>query len=114
MLLTELVRRGAVYFGPRTAVMYGNDKLTLTQVDQLSNQIANVFINALGLTVGTRVGLLLNNSVFTIPVDFGFAKARLSRVPLNARLSMTEQQQMLEGAGVDILLHEDRSRRSCA
>jgi acyl-CoA synthetase (AMP-forming)/AMP-acid ligase II len=105
MLMTELVRRGAVYFGPRTAVMYGNDKLTFTQVDRLSNQIAGVFINALGLAVGTRVGLLLNNSVFTIPVDFGFAKARLSRVPLNSRLSVAEQQQMLEGAGVGILLH---------
>jgi hypothetical protein len=43
MLMTGLVRRGAVYYGPRTAVMYGNDKLTFAQVDQLSNQIANVF-----------------------------------------------------------------------
>jgi len=105
MLMTELVRRGAVYFGPRTAVMYGNDTLTFTQVDELSNQIARVFIGPLGLPVGSRVGLLLNNSVYTIPVDFGFAKARLSRVPLNARLSAAEQKQMLEGAGVGILLH---------
>jgi len=105
MLMTELVRRGAVYFGPKTAVVYGNDRLTFTQVDQLSNQIASVFINALGLPVGTRVGLLLNNSVYTIPVDFGFAKARLSRVPLNSRLSVAEQQHMLQSASVGILLH---------
>lgn len=105
MLMTEMVRRGAVYYGPNTAIMYGDDKLTFTQVDQLSNQIANAFIAIMGLAVGRRVGLLLNNSVFTIPVDFAFAKARLSRVPLNARLSAVEQKQMLEGAGADILLH---------
>ena len=84
MLMTELVRRGAIHHGPKTAVMYGDDKLTFEQIDRLSNQIANAFISALGLPVGRRVGLLLNNSVFTIPVDFAFAKARLSRVPLNS------------------------------
>lgn len=110
MLMTELVRRGAVYYGPRTAIMYGDDKLTFEQVDRLSNQIANAFINSLGLPVGRRVGLLLNNSVFTIPVDFGFAKARLSRVPLNSRLSAAEQKQMLEGAGAEISCMEWTSR----
>jgi len=44
-----------------------------------------------GCRFGARAGLLLNNSVYTIPVDFGFVKARLSRVPLNARLSAAEQ-----------------------
>ncbi|MCB1414566.1 MAG: AMP-binding protein [Xanthobacteraceae bacterium] len=114
MLMTELVRRGALYHGPKTAVIYGDDRLTFTEVDRLSNRIAGVFIGPLGLAVGSRVGLLLNNSVYTLPVDFGFAKARLSRVPLNSRLSAAEQQQMLEGAGVTILLHgldlADRAR----
>lgn len=105
MLMTELVRRGAVYFGSKIAIMYGDDKLTFEQVDRLSNQIASAFIGPLDLPVGQRVGLLLNNSVFTIPVDFGFAKARLSRVPLNSRLSAAEQQHMLQSAGVGILLH---------
>ena len=91
--------------GTASATLLPLPSLTFTQVDQFSNQVANVFVNALGLAVGTRVGLLLNNSIFTIPVDFGFAKARLSRVPLNARLSAAEQQQMLQGAGVSILLH---------
>ncbi len=114
MLMTELIRRGAVYYARKAAVMYGDDKLTFEQVDRLSNQIASTFIGPLNLPVGQRVGLLLNNSVFTIPVDFGFAKARLSRVPLNSRLSAAEQRHMLESAGVGILLHgldlADRAR----
>ncbi|NVN86815.1 MAG: AMP-binding protein [Rhodopseudomonas sp.] len=105
MLATEMIRRGAIYHGPKTAVMFGNQKLTFTEIDLLSNRIANVFIDKLGLEVGSRVGMLLNNSIYTIPIDFGFVKSRLSRVPMNSRLSALEQQQMLEGAGVSLLIH---------
>lgn len=105
MLASEMIRRGALYHGPKTAVLFGDARMTFTEVDRLSNQIAHVFIERLGLAAGSRVGLLLNNSIYTLPVDFAFVKSRLSRVPLNARLSAAEQQQMLEGAGVSILLH---------
>jgi len=114
MLAVEMIRRGAIYHGPKTAVMFGDDKLSFTEVDLMSNRIANVFIDTLKLDVGRRVGMLLNNSIYTLPIDFGFVKSRLSRVPLNSRLSALEQQQMLEGAGVDILIHgndlADRAR----
>lgn len=105
MLASEMIRRGAVYHGPKTAVMFGDQRMTFTEVDLLSNRIANVFIDTFKLDVGSRVGMLLNNSIYTLPIDFGFVKSRLSRVPLNSRLSLVEQQQMLEGAGVDILIH---------
>lgn len=105
MLAVEMIRRGAVYHGPKTAVIFGDQTLSFTDVDLLSNRIANVFIDTLKLDVGRRVGMLLNNSVYTLPIDFGFVKSRLSRVPLNSRLSTLEQQQMLQGAGVDILIH---------
>uniref|UniRef100_E6VC15 AMP-dependent synthetase and ligase n=1 Tax=Rhodopseudomonas palustris (strain DX-1) TaxID=652103 RepID=E6VC15_RHOPX len=105
MLASEMIRRGAVYHGPKTAVMFGDQRMTFTEVDLLSNRIANVFIDTFKLDVGSRVGMLLNNSIYTLPIDFGFVKSRLSRVPLNSRLSLVEQQQMLEGAGVNILIH---------
>jgi fatty-acyl-CoA synthase len=105
MLASEMIRRGAIYHGPKTAVMFGDQKMSFTEIDLLSNRIANVFIDTFKLDVGRRVGLLLNNSIHTLPLDFGFVKSRLSRVPLNSRLSLVEQQQMLEGAGVDTLIH---------
>ncbi|WP_420135573.1 AMP-binding protein [Rhodopseudomonas sp.] len=105
MLASEMIRRGAIYHGPKTAVMFGDQRMTFTEVDLLSNRIANVLIDTLKLDVGRRVGLLLNNSIYTLPLDFGFVKSRLSRVPLNSRLSLVEQQQMLDGAGVDTLIH---------
>jgi acyl-CoA synthetase (AMP-forming)/AMP-acid ligase II len=104
MLLTELIRRGATYYGPRKAVLFGDDSLTFAEVDRISSRFAHALIGK-GLAVGARVGLLLNNSLYSIPIDFACGKARLVRVPLNARLSAAEQKQMLEGAGVTLLLH---------
>jgi fatty-acyl-CoA synthase len=103
--MTEIVRRGALYHGPRTAVLFGDESFTFDQVDRLSNQFANALIATEGLDVGDRVGLLLNNSLYSMPIDFACAKARLVRVPLNARLAANEQKQMLQGAGVLMLLH---------
>lgn len=105
MLTTEMIRRGALYHGPRPAVLFGDQQLTFTEVDTLSNQFAHALIAGDGLGVGGRIGLLLNNSLYSMAIDFACAKARLVRVPLNSRLSATEQKQMLEGAGVTVLLH---------
>lgn len=102
--MTEMVRRGALYHGPRIAVLFGDQSLTFDEVDRLSNQFANFLIAGEGLDVGGRIGLLLNNSLYSMPIDFACAKARLARVPLNSRLSANEQKQMLEGAGVTRLL----------
>lgn len=104
MLLNELIHRGAVFYGPRTAVYYGDEALTFAQVDKLSSRLANALI-VQGQDVGARIGLLLNNSLYSIPLDFACGKARLVRVPLNARLSAAEQVQMLEGVSVTTLLH---------
>ncbi|WP_315838572.1 class I adenylate-forming enzyme family protein [Bradyrhizobium prioriisuperbiae] len=103
--MTEMVRRGALYHGPRTAVLFGDQSLTFDDVDRLSNRLANALIAIEGLAIGGRVGLLLNNSLLSMPIDFACAKARIVRVPLNSRLSANEQKQMLEGAGVTLLLH---------
>lgn len=103
--MTEMIRRGALYHGPRTAVLFDDQSLTFDEVDRLSNRIANALIATEGLGVGGRIGLLLNNSLYSMPIDFACAKARLVRVPLNSRLSAGEQQQMLQGAGVTLLLH---------
>ena len=105
MLVNELIRRGGVRFGDRPAIRFGAETLSFTEVDRLSNQIAAALI-ATGLApVGAPIGLLANNNLHTIPVDFACAKARLTRVPLNARLSAREQSEMLAGADARVLIH---------
>lgn len=94
----ELIRRGARQHGPRTAIVYGDQSLSFAQVDALSSRMAHA-LHASGLGQGTRVALLLGNGLYSVPLDFACAKAGLNRVPLNARLSLSEHVAMLRETG---------------
>ncbi|MHB1784770.1 MAG: AMP-binding protein [Acidimicrobiales bacterium] len=104
MLAVDLVRRGAARYGDRTAVVLGDQTLSFHQVDQAANRMANV-LRGLAPGPGERVGLLINNCLWSIPVDFACLKAGLARVPLNARLSADEQARMLVETDVRVLVY---------
>jgi acyl-CoA synthetase (AMP-forming)/AMP-acid ligase II len=104
VLTTELVRRGARRHGDRTAVIAGDRSLTFREVDETANRMAHVLIG-LGVEPGMRVGLLVENGLWSVPIDFACLKAGAVRVPLNARLAADEQARMLEATGVAVLVH---------
>src|ERR1700722_977282 len=54
----------------------------------------------LGVARGGRVGLLIGNGIWSIPVNFGCVKAGAVRVPLNVRLAADEQARMLAATRV--------------
>ncbi|MFB9833212.1 class I adenylate-forming enzyme family protein [Actinoallomurus acaciae] len=105
MLTVDMVRAGARRHGDRVAIRYGDRSLTFRQVDEAANRMANVLLG-MGVEAGERVGLLLGNGLWTVPLDFACLKARACRVPLNARLSVEEHARMLTDAGVRTLVHE--------
>ena len=105
MLTVELVRRGAARHARRTAVVCGDKSLTFGEVDAAANKIAHV-LAGLGVARGGRVGLLIGNGIWSIPVDFGCVKAGAARVPLNVRLAADEQARMLAATGVRLLVHD--------
>lgn len=105
MLVTELIRRGARDHRDRIALRFGERALTFAEVDSLSNRIARLFGSKLGLEPLSRVAILLDNDLATIPLDFACVKARLTRVPVNGRLSLLEQSRMIAGADAKILVH---------
>lgn len=104
MLAADLVRRGAIRYAERTAVVAGDRSLTYRDVDRTANRIANVF-RGLGLTPGSKVGLLMGNGLWSVPVDFACLKANIARVPLNARLAADEHEKMLAETGVRLLVY---------
>src|ERR1700712_991724 len=104
MLTTELVRRGARRHANRTAVISGDSSLTFRGVDEPANRMASVLIG-LGVTPGSRLGLLVDNSLWSVPIDFACLKAGAVRAPLNARLAADEQARMLTATGVHLLVH---------
>ncbi|MEV0069039.1 AMP-binding protein [Amycolatopsis sp. NPDC050768] len=104
MLAVELVRRGARRFADRTAVVVGDREFSFAEVDERASRLANALLAA-GAGRGTRVGLLVDNGEWSIPLDFACLKAGVTRVPLNARLAVAEQTRMLAESGVALLVY---------
>jgi acyl-CoA synthetase (AMP-forming)/AMP-acid ligase II len=105
MLTVELIRRGVRYFPERTAVLFEDKSLTFAGVDELSNRFAHVLARN-GITRGSRLAILANNSIYSMPVDFGCIKAGAARTPLNARLSIDEHEHMLRETGAQVVIYD--------
>ena len=114
MLVTEMIARGALHHRDRIALRFGEQDMTFGEVDLLSNRLANALVSGLGLEPLERIALLLDNGMLSVPIDFACVKARLTRVPLNGRLSLAEQRRMIEDSGVRTLIygpgHGERAR----
>jgi len=110
----ELIRRGALQHGPRTAIVFGEQRLSFAEVDALSSRLAQALLAA-GVAPKTRVALLLNNGLYSVPLDFACVKAGINRVPLNARLSLDEHARMLQDTGCTTLVFgADLAERAAA
>ena len=105
MLTVELIRRGARYFAERTAVLFEDQSLTFAEVDELSNRFAHVLMSN-GIGRGSRLAILANNSIYSMPVDFGCVKGGAARTPLNARLSIEEHEHMLRDTGARVVIYD--------
>ena len=105
MLVTELIRRGALYHADRPALLFGDKVLSFRDVDRSSNRIAHCFLSELGLEKGSAIALLLDNGLHSLSCDFGAVKAGLVRTPLNGRLSVDEHVRMLESIDAEVLVY---------
>jgi acyl-CoA synthetase (AMP-forming)/AMP-acid ligase II len=105
MLVTELIRRGALHHRNRIAILFADRAMTFGEVDLLSNRIANALRDGLGLAKGGAIALLIDNGLHSVPCDFGCAKAGLVRTPLNSRLSLDEQRAMIEKIGAATMIY---------
>jgi fatty-acyl-CoA synthase len=105
VLVTDLIRRGALYHRDRVAIRFGDVSLSFCEVDLLSNRIANALTGGLGLAKGAPVALLIDNGLHSVSCDFGCAKAGLVRTPLNGRLSLDEHRQMIVAIGAGTMIY---------
>jgi acyl-CoA synthetase (AMP-forming)/AMP-acid ligase II len=105
MLVTELIRRGAAYHGDRTALLFGEERMSFRAVDRLSNRIAHALGGTLGLARGSAITLLWDNGLLSVPGDFACVKAGLVRTPLNGRLSLEEHEAMIGKIGAATMIY---------
>ncbi|MFH8618935.1 AMP-binding protein [Streptomyces sp. NPDC017979] len=104
MLAVDLVRLGAARFAGRTALTFGDRSLSYAEVDEAANRMAHV-LAGLGAGRGGRVGLLFDNGLWSVPIDFACLKAGAARVPLNTRLAAAEHARMVRETRVDVLVY---------
>jgi long-chain acyl-CoA synthetase len=107
--IPELVERSARAYGPRTAVVDGDRRLTFAEVGDRSGRLANVLA---GLTAepGARVAVLMRNRLEYVECDFAIARAGMVKVPINPRLSDDERQYLLADSGASVLITESAER----
>lgn len=99
----ELINRGGKHYPERVAVVFEQQTMTFREVANLSSQLANALHSA-GVRHRDRVALLLNNGLYSVPLDFACVKAGINRVPLNSRLSVNEHVKMLKETGATSLV----------
>lgn len=113
MLLTDIICAGAARYGSQVAVRFENRALSFAEVDTLSTDMA--LLLARRIPAHGMVGILASNGLMSLPLDFACTKARLVRVPLNARLSAAEHETMIRRAKVGLLVYSaDQSERAQA
>lgn len=90
MLIGDIVRRNAEYFGDCDAIVVpGAPTLSWTQLEERSNALAQAFL-ALGLRKGDRVATFMPNCVEFYEFFFACAKTGIVGAPTNVRLAPAE------------------------
>ncbi len=97
------LRRSAVWYAGRTAVVYKGNRFTYRELNQRVNSLANRLIS-LGVKKGDRVAYLSPNCHQLIEAAYAAYKAGMVEVPLNFRLSMGELVHMLNNSESSVLI----------
>ena len=129
MPITELLERNASLYGDEVALVEINPQelekshttwreyaliepsridsfraeITWKEFDQKANRMANLLLSR-GVTKGTKVAILLMNSLEWLPIYFGILKAGAMAVPLNFRYTPEEIRYCVDLADVEVLL----------
>ncbi|MGY1687755.1 MULTISPECIES: acyl-CoA synthetase [unclassified Geodermatophilus] len=95
--------RRAFLSGDRTALVFGERRLTYTDFDRRTDSLARA-LRDLGVRQGDRVaGLLLNSPAF-LETMFATAKLGAVFVPMNLRLAPPEVSYLLADSGADVFV----------
>ena len=85
------------------AVICDDSSITYGQLNRRVNQVAHGFLQR-GITRGSRVALLLHNSIELVTLYFALAKVGSVGIPLNFRLSGREFSAVINGSNATQLI----------
>ncbi|MCW2826221.1 MAG: long-chain-fatty-acid--CoA ligase, partial [Aeromicrobium sp.] len=87
--LAGLLEDSVDKFADRTAIVFGDTRLTYAQVDGAANQVANLLVER-GIEPGDKVALSSPNLPYFTIIYYGILKAGATVVPLNVLLKPRE------------------------
>jgi acyl-CoA synthetase (AMP-forming)/AMP-acid ligase II len=104
------VTRSARRYPERIAVFDDHRTVTYAELERRSNRVANVLLGAYGLERGARVAFYSHNRIEVAEVMSGVAKAGLTYIGLNFRLTESELSQIFANAEPALIITEGASR----
>ncbi|OBI13921.1 AMP-binding protein [Mycobacterium sp. E2327] len=107
--IDQLVRSRAAQHGPKPAVIDPTARLNYRELDSTTGDLAAVFIDA-GVGKGTRVGLIMPNSVRWVQVAIALTRLGAVLVPLSTLLRPGELVAQLRAASVQFLVSVEEFR----
>ncbi|MEU8802369.1 AMP-binding protein [Spirillospora sp. NPDC048819] len=103
MNIASGIREFAISTPGANALIDGDRRLTFAELDDRSNRVANLLVDA-GLNAGDRVAVLLGNQLEYVEVAAGAAKAGVAMVPLNPRGTAAEHGSLITRSGASGLI----------
>ena len=92
------------------AVEFEGERLTCRELNERANQVAN-YLRRLGVTAEVRVGILMERSLEMVVGLWGVLKAGGAYVPLDPTSPEARLSFMLEDAGVQVILSQEKLSR---
>jgi acyl-CoA synthetase (AMP-forming)/AMP-acid ligase II len=109
MSMGDVLRRSALNFPDKTALVFGNQRTTYDELNQRVNCVANSLLN-MGLQKGDRVAVLLRNCPEFIEIYFACARCCGIFVPVNNLLRRNELADIFEYIEPRFLIFDDDFR----
>ncbi len=92
--IRSLVEEATGEYGDKTFVYYENEQISFKEMNNMSNQVANAFLQE-GIGKGERVAIMLLNRPEFLYTWFGLNKIGASMVPINTAFTPYEAEYLL-------------------
>lgn len=89
MNLRLMLEQTARHYGSKTAIVFGDSRLSYAELDEASTKVANALIK-MGVSKGDRIAMLLVNRPEFVTIYFGIVKIGGIAIPLDTRYKVDE------------------------
>lgn len=110
MLTGDMLRRAAVRFPAKPAIVWNEQSIAYDALDRQANQLAHAVIERLGLTKGAKLAIISRNRLEYGIVFFGLARSGAVLVNVSVLYAPEELAYVLAKADIEAVIYESTFR----